>query len=117
MFGRGSPYVHILWSLLAGALLPVIIWFIGKRFKISYTRLPNLPVMLSGASYIPPATGINYSSWFLVAFVFRTCFSASQLQEANQPDQNTYCGVYDTDGGRSSPSSPQLRWIAAPLSA
>jgi len=26
---------------------------------------------LNGTAYIPPATGINYSSWFLVGFIFQ----------------------------------------------
>lgn len=34
-------------------------------------RYINVPVLLNGASYIPPATGINYSSWFIVGFIFR----------------------------------------------
>jgi hypothetical protein len=32
-----------------------------------------MPVFLNGPSYIPPAVGINYSSWFTVAFIFRGC--------------------------------------------
>jgi len=31
----------------------------------------STPVVLLGVSYIPPATGINYSSWFAVGFVFQ----------------------------------------------
>ena len=33
-------------------------------------RWVSTPVILNGVSSIPPATGINYSSWFLVGFVF-----------------------------------------------
>ena len=30
-----------------------------------------MPLILFGMGYIPPATGINFSSWFLVGFVFQ----------------------------------------------
>ena len=30
-----------------------------------------MPVMFIGVGYIPPATGINYSSWFAVGFLFQ----------------------------------------------
>lgn len=29
------------------------------------------PVVLNGVSYIPPSVGINFSSWFLVGFIFQ----------------------------------------------
>jgi len=31
----------------------------------------STPVILNGISAIPPATGINYSSWFAVGFIFQ----------------------------------------------
>lgn len=31
----------------------------------------STPVILNGVSSIPPATGINYSSWFAVGFIFQ----------------------------------------------
>ncbi|GAW09953.1 oligopeptide transporter [Lentinula edodes] len=31
----------------------------------------STPVILNGVSAIPPATGINYSSWFAVGFIFQ----------------------------------------------
>ena len=72
IFGEGSPYRIILWSLLIGAVLPFPAWLLAKRLKRkSWLDFVNFPVMLTGASFIPPATGINYSSWFLAAFVFR----------------------------------------------
>lgn len=72
MFGQGSPYVHLYWALLVGAALPAVFFLLSRRFRgIAWLQLVNFPVMLSGASLIPPATGINYSSWFLVGFIFR----------------------------------------------
>jgi hypothetical protein len=34
-------------------------------------RYVSVPVLLNGVSSIPPATGINYSSWFAVGMVFQ----------------------------------------------
>lgn len=72
IFGAGSPYSTILWALLVGAFLPIPFWAYQRRYKTSWVRHVNFPVMLTGASFIPPATGINYSSWFMAAFIFRT---------------------------------------------
>jgi len=71
MFWQGSPYVHLYWALPIGAIIPVITFLLTKRFKSRWLQMINLPVMLSGASWIPPATGINYSSWFLIGFIFQ----------------------------------------------
>ncbi|QRW17658.1 OPT oligopeptide transporter protein [Rhizoctonia solani] len=35
------------------------------------TSIRNMPVLLNGPMWIPPATGINYSSWFVIGFLFQ----------------------------------------------
>ncbi|GAA6022043.1 hypothetical protein JCM10207_001028 [Rhodosporidiobolus poonsookiae] len=72
IFSIGRMYNPILYWLLAGAVLPVFTWLLTRRFPKS-TWLPyvSVPVALSGAVYMPPATGINYSAWFLVGFIFQ----------------------------------------------
>jgi hypothetical protein len=37
----------------------------------SWAKYVSTPIVLIGVSFIPPATGINYSSWFVVAFIFQ----------------------------------------------
>jgi len=64
-------YNPILYWLLGGAVTPVITWTLAKRFPHSFLQYANVPVALSGAIFMPPATGINFSSWFLVGFIFR----------------------------------------------
>jgi len=64
-------YHSILYWLLAGAVLPIITWGITRRYPKTFMRYLNVPVALTGAIYMPPATGINFSSWFLVGFIFR----------------------------------------------
>ena len=51
--------------------MPVITWGITKRYPNSVMQYVNVPVALTGAIFMPPATGINFSSWFLVGFIFR----------------------------------------------
>ena len=70
-FGTGTVYHGHLWALLVGAFLPVPIWWWQRRFPNTRLKHINIPVFLNGATFTPPATGINYSSWFLVGFIFR----------------------------------------------
>jgi len=70
-FGPGSLYHGHLWALLVGAFLPLPFWWWQRRFPDTRLKYINIPVFLNGVMYIPPATGINYTSWFLVGFIFR----------------------------------------------
>jgi OPT oligopeptide transporter protein len=42
-----------------------------RRRPDSWAKYVSTPVVLLGVTYIPPATGINYSAWFAVGFVFQ----------------------------------------------
>jgi hypothetical protein len=70
-FSRGAQYYPLVYWLLVGAILPIPLYFLSKRYPHSWVRYIHIPVLLTGLSYIPPATGINYSSWALVGFIFR----------------------------------------------
>ncbi|KAF8628146.1 hypothetical protein AX15_004065 [Amanita polypyramis BW_CC] len=70
-FGSGSIYHPQLYAIVIGALLPIPFWLWQRRYPQSWVRWVSTPVILNGVSAIPPATGINYSSWFLVGFVFQ----------------------------------------------
>ncbi|KAI0728567.1 OPT-domain-containing protein [Fomitopsis betulina] len=70
-FGTSSPYHPELYALLVGAFLPIPFWLWQRRHPSSWVRYVNTPLILNGISPIPPATGINYSSWFLVGFIFQ----------------------------------------------
>ncbi|PWY99371.1 OPT-domain-containing protein [Testicularia cyperi] len=71
MFGTGSIYRPMYLAMLFGALIPIPFWLLARRFPRSWIRFISWPVVFAGVSYIPPASGINYSSWFAVAFVFQ----------------------------------------------
>lgn len=70
-FGTGSIYHPHLYAIIIGALLPLPFWFWQRRYPNSWIKYVSTPVILNGVSSIPPATGINYSSWFAVGFVFQ----------------------------------------------
>lgn len=57
--------------MIGGAVLPTCTWLLSRRYRNSWVPYINIPVGLAGLTLIPPATGINWSSWFLVGFVFR----------------------------------------------
>ncbi|KIJ51353.1 hypothetical protein M422DRAFT_158620 [Sphaerobolus stellatus SS14] len=70
-FGDKSPYHPQLYALIAGALLPIPFYLWQRRYPKTRLKYINIPIMLNGCQYIPPATGINYSSWFFVAWIFQ----------------------------------------------
>ena len=70
-FGAGSIYHPQLYAIIIGMFLPFPFWLWKRRYPQSWIRWVNIPVVISGLSAIPPVTGINYSSWFLVRFVFQ----------------------------------------------
>jgi hypothetical protein len=58
--------------MLIGAIAPIPFWLWQRRFPYTRMKFINLPVMLNGPIFAPPANGINYASWFIVGFIFRT---------------------------------------------
>lgn len=57
--------------MIVGVFLPLPFWFWQRRYPDSWVRYVSTPVILNGVSQMPPATGINFSSWFAVGFVFQ----------------------------------------------
>ncbi|KAF5380630.1 hypothetical protein D9615_004759 [Tricholomella constricta] len=70
-FGVGSIYHPHLYAMVIGVFLPIPFWFWQRRYPNSWIKYVSTPVILNGVSGIPPATGINYSSWFAVGFIFQ----------------------------------------------
>jgi len=56
--------------------VPVITWALWKYWKRgdgtrrNWLRLTNWPLIFVGTYNVPPATGINYSSWALLNVIF-----------------------------------------------
>lgn len=71
-FGPGAIYRPLIWAFLLGALLPILVWLLGRRHRNSAWRRVNLPIVFGSLSWIPPATGLNFSVWALVCFLFNS---------------------------------------------
>lgn len=70
IFSAGQLYNKLMWFFLIGAGVPVVSFFIQKRFPHSFLRYVNWPVIFTGTGLIPPATPMNYVSWCFVGFIF-----------------------------------------------
>lgn len=70
-FGKGSIYNPQLYALVIGALIPFPFWIYQKYHPKSWVQYISTPIILNGVGFMPPATGINYSSWFAVASIFQ----------------------------------------------
>lgn len=70
LFGSAAVY-RLYWCLLVGALLPFPFWFLSRKYPTSWIRFISIPIALNAVTYIPPASGLVYTSWFFVAFIFQ----------------------------------------------
>jgi len=70
-FGPGSVYYPFLYAIIIGAFLPIPFWLWQRWHPKSRVKYISTPIVLNGVGFIPPATGINYSSWFVVGFIFQ----------------------------------------------
>jgi OPT family oligopeptide transporter len=76
LYGIGKIYSGLLHFFWIGALMPVITWVAWKYWKRTdgkgrdWLRLIHWPLIFVGTYNVPPATGINYSSWALVNVIF-----------------------------------------------
>ncbi|PFH58232.1 hypothetical protein XA68_13995 [Ophiocordyceps unilateralis] len=69
-FGNRAIYRALVWCFPLGAILPLPLWLYARRRRDSLVRKINLPVLLGAMSWIPPATGLNFSVWALVCYLF-----------------------------------------------
>lgn len=82
MFERGQIYYPNLYFFLIGAIVPIPIFFLARRFPNGPWKFINAPIIFSATFNIPPATAIKYSynsferlmfsyaTWFIVGTVF-----------------------------------------------
>ncbi|KAJ5667917.1 uncharacterized protein N7477_006487 [Penicillium maclennaniae] len=69
-FGPGGLYRPLVWAFLLGAIAPLVAWLLGRRSKKNIWRMINFPILFGSLSWIPPATGLNFSVWAVVCFMF-----------------------------------------------
>ncbi|OJJ51693.1 hypothetical protein ASPZODRAFT_138766 [Penicilliopsis zonata CBS 506.65] len=70
LFASGSMYRPMLWFFLIGALLPIVLFIIDKRYPRARLRKVHLPVIFASTASIPPATAANYIAWGVVGLFF-----------------------------------------------
>jgi OPT family oligopeptide transporter len=69
-FGPGALYRPLVWAFLVGAVAPIVLWYLARNQRKSILRKVNLAVVFGSLSWIPPATGLNFSVWGIVCYVF-----------------------------------------------
>jgi len=75
LYSIGKIYSGLLHFFWLGAVTPLITWVIWKYgmkrgWKVAWLEWINWPLIYVGTYNVPPATGINYSSWALVNIIF-----------------------------------------------
>ncbi|KAB5593002.1 OPT oligopeptide transporter [Ceratobasidium theobromae] len=70
-FSPGQIYYPLTFCFLIGAVLPIPLYFLARRYPHSWFKYVNVPVVFTGTGNLPPASGINYSSWVMVGFIFQ----------------------------------------------
>lgn len=69
-FGSGALYRPLIWAFLVGAVAPIGLWLLARHDRKSILRKVNLAVVFGSLSWIPPATGLNFSVWAMVCYIF-----------------------------------------------
>lgn len=71
-FASDALYHDLLWFFLVGAALPVVVYVLRTRVfpNTKWLKHVHMPLFLGSLNYIPPASGVNYSSWCIVGLVF-----------------------------------------------
>ncbi|KAJ0426616.1 OPT oligopeptide transporter protein-domain-containing protein [Aspergillus carlsbadensis] len=67
-FSPGQIYGNLLWFFLGGPLVVLVTYLLGRRWQ--FLNYISWPVAFGAMSMVPPATGINFSSWWVVNVVF-----------------------------------------------
>ena len=68
LFSSGQIYSNLLWFFLVGPAAVVITYLLGRRWRaVNYL---SWPVAFGAMSQVPPATGISFSSWWVVNMIF-----------------------------------------------
>lgn len=63
-----SGFLHLFWI---GAVLTTIVWYLQRKYPNNkYFKYINVVVFFGALGNYPPATGLNYTSAFVVGFIF-----------------------------------------------
>lgn len=71
MFTDHGVYPEMNWFFLFGLLAPVPVWLLSRKFpNQKWIHLINMPIIIGGASGMPPAKAVNYWTWGAVGIFF-----------------------------------------------
>ena len=70
LYSVGKIYSGLLHFFWIGLITPIITWYLWKKTGREYWKKIHWPLIYTGTANVPPATGINYSSWYIVNFIF-----------------------------------------------
>ncbi|CAM6129316.1 unnamed protein product [Calypogeia fissa] len=71
IFGSEGIYRKLNWWFLAGALMPVPVWLLSRRYpKSKWISMINVPIFIAAANEVPPATSLNLGTWVIVGTIF-----------------------------------------------
>ncbi|KAI1134035.1 small oligopeptide transporter [Hypoxylon sp. FL0543] len=70
LYSVGKIYSGLLHFFWIGLVLPPITYYVWKKTRKDFVRKINWPLIFVGTYNVPPATGINYSSWYIVNLIF-----------------------------------------------
>lgn len=68
IFSKVGIYGQLQYFWLIGALLPIVFYFMAKKWRKGPFKFLHAPIIFGGTSYIPPATPLIYLSWGFVSF-------------------------------------------------
>ncbi|OAQ84743.1 small oligopeptide transporter, OPT family [Purpureocillium lilacinum] len=93
MFSPGRIYSGLFIFFILGAVTPVIIYYLAKRYPKSPLKYAMAPLIFGGAAAIPPATPLNYFSWAMVGFVFQYWIKKRHFGWWSRLNFLTSCGL------------------------
>jgi OPT family oligopeptide transporter len=67
IFSKVGVYGELQYFWLLGALLPIIIYLMAKKWPRGPFKFLHAPIIFGGTAYIPPATPLIYLSWGFVS--------------------------------------------------
>ncbi|RHN47898.1 putative oligopeptide transporter, OPT superfamily [Medicago truncatula] len=71
MFTNDGVYPGMNWFFLIGLIAPVPVWLLSIKFpNHKWIKLINIPIIIVGASTIPPRRSVNYITWGIVGMFF-----------------------------------------------
>ncbi|GAA5988412.1 hypothetical protein JCM10908_003554 [Rhodotorula pacifica] len=71
LFNYEAYYHPLLFWMIGGVVIPALTWVIVRRWPNCWLQYFHLPIALTGIGFVPPASGINFSSALIVGFIFQ----------------------------------------------